>query len=122
MLRFSATHEWARLDGDLVTVGITPYAIEHLGDIVYLELPQAGASARAGEPFGEIESVKAASELFAPVDGVIAAVHSALADALDTLQKDPLGEGWMIRIRPDRPDPLAGLMTEAEYQAYLKTL
>lgn len=122
MLRIATSHEWARLDGDVVSVGITAYAVEQLGDIVYLELPKAGATTKAGQPFGEIESVKAASELFAPVDGVIVAVHSDLADDLDQLKDDPVGSGWMIRIRPQNPAQLEALMTQAQYDDYVKTL
>jgi glycine cleavage system H protein len=122
MLRIATSHEWARLDGDLVSVGITAYAVEQLGDIVYLELPQAGATAKAGQPFGEIESVKAASELFAPVDGEVVAVHGQLTDDLDTLKADPYGNGWMIRIKATQPTQLERLMTEAQYDEYVKTL
>jgi glycine cleavage system H protein len=122
MLRMAKSHEWARLDGEEVAVGITPYAIEQLGDIVYLELPKAGAKTRAGQAFGEIESVKAASELFAPVDGTVTAVHSALSDDFDALKQDAYQNGWMIRIKPDRPAQLDELMTEAQYDEYVKTL
>jgi glycine cleavage system H protein len=122
MLKIAKSHEWARLDGDVVSVGITAYAVEQLGDIVYIELPKVGAKTKAGQAFGEIESVKAASELFAPVDGVVTAVHAALTDDLDSLKQDAYENGWMIRIRPDRPAQLDELMTEAQYDDYVKTL
>jgi glycine cleavage system H protein len=122
MLRIATSHEWARLEDNLVSVGITAYALEQLGDIVYLELPKTGTTTKAGQPFGEIESVKAASELFAPVDGVIVDVHGDLADDLDRLKEDPYDKGWMVRIRPTQPAQIDDLMTEAQYDAYLKTL
>lgn len=122
MLKIATSHEWARLEGNTVTVGITAYAVEQLGDIVYLDLPKVGAASRAGEAFGEIESVKAASELFAPVDGVITAVNSDLADDLDTLKKDATGAGWMIQIKAENPAQLDALMTQEQYDDYLKTL
>jgi glycine cleavage system H protein len=122
MMKMAKSHEWARMDGEMVLVGITAYAVEQLGDIVYLELPKVGATTKAGKAFGEIESVKAASELFAPVDGIIAAVHTALSDDLDSLKQDAYENGWMIRIKPDRPAQLDDLMTEAQYDAYVKTL
>jgi len=122
MLKIATSHEWARLEGNTVTVGITAYAVEQLGDIVYLDLPKVGTATRAGEPFGEIESVKAASELFAPVDGVITAVNSDLADDLDTLKKDAVGAGWMIQIKAEKPAQLDALMTQEQYDDYLKTL
>ena len=116
------SHEWARLDGEMVSVGITAYAIEQLGDIVYVELPKPGAKTKAGKAFGEIESVKAASELYAPMDGVVMAVHTALSDDLDSLKKDAYENGWMIRIKPDNPAQLNELMTADQYEAYVKTL
>ncbi len=122
MLKIAKSHEWARLEGDTVAVGITAYAVEQLGDIVYLELPKVGAKTKVGQAFGEIESVKAASELFAPVDGVVTAVHDDLTDDLDALKKDAYDQGWMVRIRPDNPAQLNDLMTEAQYDEYVKTL
>lgn len=122
MVRMAKSHEWARLDGELVSVGITAYAIEQLGDIVYLELPKVGTRTTAGKAFGEIESVKAASELFAPLDGVVSEVHSAIADDLEALSRDAYDNGWMIRIKPDNPAQLEALMTAAQYDEYVKTL
>jgi len=122
MRRIATSHEWARLDGDLVSVGTVAFDKKQLGDIVYLELPKAGATSTVGQPFGEIESVKAASELFAPVDGVVVAVHGELADDLDSLKEDPYGKGWMIRIKPSKPAQLDDLMTEAQYDDFVKTL
>ena len=122
MLKIAESHEWARLEGDTVTVGITAYAVEELGDIVYLELPKVGTRTKAGKAFGEIESVKAASELFAPVDGEVTAVNPDLADDLDALKAEPYGKAWMIRIKAAQPAQLEALMTEAQYAEYVKTL
>lgn len=122
MLRMAKSHEWARCDGEVVSVGITAYAVEQLGDIVYIELPKVGAKVTAGQAFGEIESVKAASELFAPVDGIVTAVHAGLTDDLDALKQDAYGNGWMIRLKPAQPAQLDGLMTAVQYDDYVKTL
>ncbi len=122
MLRIAKSHEWARLDGEVVSVGITAYAVEQLGDIVYIELPKVGAKTKAGQAFGEIESVKAAAELLAPLDGVVLAVHTALTDDLDSLQQDAYDKGWMIRLKPDHPAQLDKLMTAGQYDDYVKTL
>ncbi|MBN2450662.1 MAG: glycine cleavage system protein GcvH [Lentisphaeria bacterium] len=119
-MRFAKSHEWARREGDTVTVGITAYAVEQLGDVVYLDLPRIGARVTAGAAFGEIESVKAASELFAPVDGEVVAVNGGIEDDFDILKADPYGEGWMIRIRTEDAAALDALMTEAEYHAFVK--
>lgn len=122
MLRIAKSHAWARLDGDVVVVGITAYAVKQLGEVVYIELPKVGAKTKAGQAFGEIESVKAAAELFAPVDGIVTAVHTALPDELEVLQTDAYEGGWMIRIQPDRPSQLDELMTTAQYDEYLQSL
>ena len=121
MLKIAKTHEWARLEDGIVTVGITPYAVDALGDVVFIELPEVGAAATAGETFGEIESVKAASELFAPCDGQIVAVNTALEDDFDVLKEDATGEGWMIRIKADDPSQLDSLLTEAEYDEFVRS-
>jgi glycine cleavage system H protein len=120
MLKIAKSHEWARLDDGIVSVGITPYAVEALGDVVYVELPAVGDTVTAGETFGEIESVKAASELFAPCDGEVLEVHADLEDDFDVLKADATGAGWMIKIKPDDPSQLDGLMTEAEYAEFVE--
>ncbi len=122
MLRIAKSHAWAKLEGDVVVVGITAYAVKQLGEVVYIELPKVGAKTKAGQAFGEIESVKAAAELFAPVDGIVTAVHTALSDELEVLQADAYEAGWMIRIRPDRLSQLDELMSAAQYDEHLKSL
>lgn len=115
---YSESHEWAKLNGDVVLVGITDFAIEQLGELVYLDLPQLGRALRRGESFGEVESVKAVSDLYSPVEGEIVDVNRALADALDTLQKDPFGGGWLIKLRVKNPSAaLAGLHDAKAYDA-----
>ncbi len=119
--RFAETHEWAYLDADgTVLVGITDFAQKELGDVVYVELPDVGATFEKGEPFGTIESVKAASDLYMPVGGEIVAVNEALNESPELVNQDPYGEGWMIRIRPKDPSELDELMTEAQYQAQVE--
>jgi glycine cleavage system H protein len=113
--RYVESHEWALKSGELVTVGITSFAVEHLSDLTYLALPEVGSRLERGQRFGEIESVKAVSELFAPVSGEVTEVNTALPDALDLLKEDPYQKGWMIRIRPSRPDEYAALLDAAAY-------
>lgn len=98
-LRYTAEHEWVELDGDLATVGITAYAAEQLGDIVYLDLPDVGAAVTAGASVGELESTKSVGDLVSPVTGTVEAVNDALADRPELVNTDPLGEGWLLRIR-----------------------
>jgi len=117
MLKFAETHEWARLDGQVVTVGITDYAVEQLGDVVFVELPAVGDVVKAGQSFGEIESVKAASELIAPVDGKIIEVNTSLEDDYDVLKDDPFGAAWMIRIEASNTAILETMMEESAYRA-----
>ena len=112
-LRYTPTHEWVSVEGTIATVGITAHAVEQLGDLVYVDLPAVGREVRAKEPFGEIESVKAVSDLYAPVSGVIEEVNASLADSLDWLRDDPYGKGWMLRIRLDA-DP-QGLLDVGSY-------
>ena len=104
--RYSETHEWVMVDGGVATVGITDYAQAQLGDVVFLELPRVGQHVKAGESFGVIESVKAASDLYSPVDGTILEVNDKLANSPELVNSDPLGEGWLIKVEgaelPDR--------------------
>ncbi|HKQ97692.1 MAG TPA: glycine cleavage system protein GcvH [Candidatus Polarisedimenticolia bacterium] len=119
-LRYTKEHEWLETRGDVATVGITQYAQAELGDIVYVELPQPGAAVVAGEPFGTVESVKAVSELFAPTSGTVTEVNSALTGAPDKVNKDPYGDGWMIRIKMADAKETSGLMSAAEYRKYVE--
>lgn len=114
-LGIAKTHEWARREGNLAVVGITPYAIEQLGDVVFVELPEIGATFAAGEQFGEIESVKAASELFAPVGGRVVAVNAALEDDYDAIAREPFGAGWMIKLEIAADSDFDRLLTRDQY-------
>ena len=99
-LRYTKDHEWARLDGELVVVGITAHAVEKLGDITMVTLPDVGTTVEAGESFGDVDSVKAVSELFAPISGEVAETNAALEDAPETVNDAPYGDGWMVKIKP----------------------
>ena len=99
-LRYTKDHEWARAEGDVIVVGITAHAVEQLGDITMLSLPEVGASVTAGEVFGDIDSVKATSDLFAPLDGAVTEVNGDLDAAPEKVNEDPYGNGWMIKIKP----------------------
>ena len=118
-LYYSKDHEWIRVDGDKGTVGITHNAQDQLGDVVYVELPSAGATFAQGDAFGSVESVKAVSELYIPVAGEIMDVNGALADTPETVNSDPHGDGWMVVVKIANPDELAGLMRTAAYEAYV---
>ena len=113
--RYGRTHEWAKQEDDLVRVGISDYAQEQLGDIVFLELPEPGREVQQGETLGTIESVKAVSDLWAPVGGEIVEVNADLADRPELVNEDPYGKGWMVAIRPSNPDELALLMDAGDY-------
>jgi glycine cleavage system H protein len=120
-LLYSKTHEWTKIDADpaggkVATVGLTAFALELLTDLVHVELPPVGRQLKAGEPFGEIESVKAVSDLYSPVDGQVAAVNTTLADHLDHLADDPYQAGWFIKIKISNEAGLANLLDEAAYK------
>ena len=116
-LKYVASHEWLRLEDDgTVTVGITEHAQDLLGDIVYVELPEVGATVAADDEIAVVESVKAASDVYAPLTGEIVAINEDLEDAPETINSDPYGDGWFFRIRPDNIDDYEELMTAEEYQ------
>jgi glycine cleavage system H protein len=115
-LRYAKTHEWAGLDGDVCTVGLTQFAVEQLTDIIYVELPDVGDPALAGDSFGEIESVKSVNDLYAPVDGEIIEVNDKLNNDPSIISKDPYGKGWLIKVRVPRNTTLDHLMTAEDYQ------
>jgi len=119
-LKYTKEHEWLETRGTRATVGVTHYAQAELGDIVYVELPQAGAAVVAGEPFGTVESVKAVSELFAPASGTVTEVNAALTGSPDQVNKDPYGGGWMIRIKMADAKEIETLMTAAQYRKYVE--
>lgn len=117
MLKFTEEHEWLRQDGDLVTVGITAFASEQLGDIVFVELPEVGTTVEKGKEVVTIESVKAASDIAAPIDGGIVEINERIVEEPSLVNSDPLGEGWFFRIRPDDGTNLDGFMDQAAYDA-----
>jgi glycine cleavage system H protein len=119
-LRFTKDHEWVRLDDDLAVIGITDYAQLQLGDVVYVELPEPGHRVEQGKEAAVVESVKAASEVYAPVSGEVAEVNDALAADPAKVNADPLGEGWFMKLRLDDPNQLDGLMDEAAYQRFVE--
>lgn len=122
--RYTQTHEWAKLDGDTVVVGITDFAVQALSngnvdDLVYCDLPESGRAVEAGQTFGEIESVKAVSDLNSPVAGEVVSVNESIEDHLEVLSKDPWGAGWMIRVKPNSRN-LDHLMDAAAYESFLQ--
>jgi glycine cleavage system H protein len=112
-LQYTKSHEWVRTEGDTVTIGITDHAQDELGDVVFVELPDEGATFDAGESFGTVESVKAVSDLYTPVGGEVVEVNTALEDAPENINEDPYGEGWIVKLRTtDEPD----LLSPQEYE------
>jgi glycine cleavage system H protein len=119
--RYTREHEWVQVEGDRARVGITDYAQKQLGDVVYVELPEVGRALQAQEAFGTVESVKAVSELFAPLGGEVVEVNAALAGAPEKINQDPYGAAWMIVLRPSDLAQMAGLMDAAAYDAYVQS-
>ena len=118
-LKYTKEHEWARLAGNRATVGITAFAKDQLGDVVYLELPEVGTSVTRGQPFGVVESTKAVSELFAPVTGKVTKINQALVDAPEGINDDPHEKGWMIEIELSQPAETAQLLSAKQYEELL---
>ena len=118
-LKYTPEHEWIRVEGNVGTVGITPYAQEQLGDVVFVELPEVGRRAEQGKEIAVVESVKAASEIFAPVTGDVVDVNKALPETPATVNSDPLGAGWFFKVKLADPGQLAKLMDEAAYAAFV---
>ena len=121
-LFFTKEHEWIRIDGDVATVGISDHAQEALGDIVFAEVPEAGRSLSKGDDAAVVESVKAASDVYAPVGGEVTEGNGALVDDPSLINRDPEGEGWFFKLKLSDPSELDGLMSEAEYRDWVKTL
>ncbi len=119
-LRYSSDHEWVAVDGNTARVGITDYAQDALGDVVYVDLPATGGAVSAGSSFGEVESTKSVSELYAPVSGTIGSVNDELADTPERLNEDPYGDGWIITIDMDDPTQLDGLLDADAYRALIE--
>ena len=118
--RFTRDHEWVRLDGDLAIVGITDYAQSQLGDVVYVELPEIGHRVEKGKEAAVVESVKAASEVYAPVSGEVAEINEMLTTDPATVNADPMGDGWFIKLRLDDPKELDSLMDEEGYRRFIQ--
>jgi len=116
-LRYTKDHEWIKLDGNVATIGITDYAQRELGDIVYVEVETVGKSLKAGEIFGTVEAVKTVSDLFLPVDGTITELNAALANSPESVNSDPYGEGWMVKMTVNNPADVEALMDAAAYDA-----
>ncbi|MFM2173019.1 MAG: glycine cleavage system protein GcvH [Cyanobacteriota bacterium] len=115
--RYADSHEYARAEGELVRVGISAFAVDQLGDIVFVELPEVGAAINQGSSFGSVESVKAVEEVIAPISGTIEARNEAVLASPEELQNDPYGEGWLLLVRPSDPAQLQGLMDATTYSA-----
>ena len=114
-LKYTQEHEWARADGDRLTVGITHYAQDSLGDVVYVDLPAAGTRVEQGQPFGEVESTKSVSDLYAPVTGTIVERNEALESSPELVNSDPYGEGWMVIIQAEEAASVDGLLSAQDY-------
>jgi glycine cleavage system H protein len=121
-VRYSKDHEWVKVDGDTATVGITHYAQEQLGDVVFVELPEVGKKVEQGKQMATVESVKAASEVYAPISGEVLEVNGALADAPATVNEEAQGKGWFARLKVADKGQLAGLMDEAAYKKFVEGL
>ncbi|QQP88889.1 glycine cleavage system protein GcvH [Skermanella sp. TT6] len=121
-IKFTKDHEWIRVEGDVATVGISDYAQKQLGDVVFVELPEIGRNVVAGKEAAVVESVKAASEVYAPVAGDVVEVNEALADDPSLVNRDPMGEGWFVKLRLENQSDLDDLMDEAAYQEYCEGL
>lgn len=119
--KYTETHEWAKLEGDVVIVGITDYAQHQLGDVVFVELPQVGKAVEVGKGLGVVESVKAASDVYAPVSGTIVAINDAIVNHPDLVNQDAFGEGWFVKIKPTNPAQLDTLLDAATYQQKIET-
>jgi len=117
--RYTRTHEWVRLEGNEAVTGITDYAQEHLSDIVYVELPAVGEHFDRGQVYGVVESVKAASDCYMPIAGTVTAVNEALADSPSTVNEDPYGAGWFVRLTPDDPAEAEALMDADAYEQFV---
>jgi glycine cleavage system H protein len=116
--RYTKEHEWVRVEDNVGTIGITDHAQKELGDIVYVELPKVGSTAEQGKTLGSVESVKAVSDIYAPVSGEVIEINELLATAPEKLNEDPHGEAWLVKIRLSAPDEVQGLLSAEDYQSY----
>lgn len=117
-LKYTKTHEWVKVEDDIVTVGLADYAQQELGDITYLELPDVGTSISAGEPFGVVESVKAASDIYSPLDGEVLERNDGAVDAPEVINSSPYGDAWLIKVRVSDPAQIEALMNPEEYDTF----
>lgn len=117
-LKYSSSHEWVAVEGDTVTLGVSDFAVKQLTDLVYIDLPAVGTKLEKGQPFGEVESVKAVSDLYAPLDGEVLEVNDSLQDDLAVLTDDAYEAGWMLKVKISDPAQLDSLMSHADYQAH----
>jgi glycine cleavage system H protein len=116
-LKFTPTHEWVHLDGDVATLGISKFAVDQLTDLIVIELPKVGATLTKGKPFGEVESVKAVSDLYAPIGGDVLEVNEAVTKDVQILAEDPYTKGWLVKVKVADASPIAGLLDHDAYQA-----
>jgi len=121
-IRYTKDHEWVRMDGDVAVIGISPHAAEQLGDVVFVELPAVGKSFGKGGDMAVVESVKAASDVYAPISGEIVAVNQAIVDEPAKVNEDPAGAAWFVKMKPSNAAEFEALMDDAAYKAYLGTL
>ncbi|MBV9509035.1 MAG: glycine cleavage system protein GcvH [Caulobacteraceae bacterium] len=121
-MRFTKDHEWITVDGDVATVGISAYAADQLGDVVFVETPEIGKVVKAGGDLAVVESVKAASDVYAPISGEVVAANAALSDSPETVNEDPEGRGWFAKVKLANPAEVEALMDRAAYETYLGTL
>lgn len=119
-LKYTKEHEWVKVEGNIATVGITDYAQDSLGDVVYVELPQEGATVTKHEPFGVVESVKAVSDLYSPLSGSVTEVNDAIVDSPEAINEDPYGDAWMIKVEVSSEGDLSDLLTADEYQKFIE--
>ena len=119
-LKYTKEHEWVKVEGNIATVGITDYAQDSLGDVVYVELPQEGATVTKHEPFGVVESVKAVSDLYAPLSGSVTEVNDAIVDSPEAINEDPYGDAWMIKVEIASTGELGDLLSADEYQKFIE--
>lgn len=119
-LKYTKEHEWVKVEGDTATIGITDYAQDSLGDVVYVELPQEGGSVTKNEPFGVVESVKAVSDLYSPVSGTVTEVNDAIIDSPEAVNDDPYGDAWMIKVELSSADELDDLLSADDYQSFIE--
>ncbi|HVJ48222.1 glycine cleavage system protein GcvH [Desulfitobacterium sp.] len=119
-LKYTKTHEWAKVEGNIVTFGITEHAQESLGDVVFVELPEEGATVSAGDAYGTVESVKAVSDIVAAVSGKVVEFNQIVIDAPDTLNSDPYGEGWLVKVEADDLKALEDLLSVTEYESFIE--